>query len=346
MNIHSLARTTPPSRGLIADRRDAGIPEAVLASQLGIDRKTVRKWAKRKRDEGEKGLHDRSSRPHHSPTALPPEWRAAVDALRRLRFTQEQIADVLELSKSRVQRTVASLGLAKLKALEPPMPENRYERSRAGELVHVDIKKLARFYQPGHRVTGDRSDTRLRGRRGWEFLHVAIDDRTRLAYAELLPDEKGERCADFLRRAARFFSRHGIGRIERVMMGLIHSRGRSTRGGYDGAGWHEQESGARIAAAPKVHRASSRRAPCAWSWTRASRVSPGRTRPRPDRIGSCVGGSSEHALTGANGGKHRCADRPRSVSELAQLRKENRARCAIERDILKKAAAFFAKETT
>jgi transposase InsO family protein len=217
MNIHSLARTTPPSRGLIADRRYAGVSEAAVANQLGVDRKTVRKWVKRKRDEGEKGLQDRSSRPHHSPTALSAEWRAAVDALRRLRFTQNQIADVLELSKSRVQRTVASLGLAKLKDLEPPMPENRYQRKRAGELVHVDIKKLARFYQPGHRVTGDRSDTRLRGRLGWEFLHIAIDDRTRLAYAELLPDEKGERCADFLRRAARFFSRHGIGRIERVM---------------------------------------------------------------------------------------------------------------------------------
>jgi transposase InsO family protein len=97
------------------------------------------------------------------------------------------------------------------------MADNRYERARPGELVHVDTKKLGRFYQPGHRVTGDRSDTRLRGVKGWEFLHVAIDDRTRLAYAELLTDEKGATCAGFLQRAAAFFARHGIRRIERVM---------------------------------------------------------------------------------------------------------------------------------
>lgn len=216
MNIHSIARTTPLGRGLIADRRESGIPEAVVAKQLGIDRKTVRKWTKRKRDEGEAGLKDRSSRPLSSPTALPPEWRAAVEALRRLRFPQAKIADVLGLSKSRVQRNVAAIGLAKLSALEPPVPDNRYERKRPGELVHVDTKKLGRFYMAGHRVTGNRAVAGIRGNNGWEFLHIAIDDRTRLAYAELLPDEKGLTCAGFLRRAAAFYARHGI-RIERVM---------------------------------------------------------------------------------------------------------------------------------
>jgi transposase InsO family protein len=140
-----------------------------------------------------------------------------VLALRRLRFTQAQIAQVLTLSKSRTQRVVATSGLGKLSALEPPVPDNRYERSRPGELVHVDTKKLGRFYRPGHRVTGDRAVAGIRGNNGWEFLHVAIDDRTRLAYAELLVDEKGATCAGFLRRAAVFFSRHGIRRIERVM---------------------------------------------------------------------------------------------------------------------------------
>ena len=216
MNIHSLARTTPSSRGLIAARRNEGFTEAVVAEQLGIDRKTVRKWTRRKRDEGDAGLKDRSSRPLSSPTALPPLWRAAVEALRRLRFTQAQIAKVLGLSKSRVQRNVAAVGLAKLSALEPPMPDNRYERERPGELVHVDTKKLGRFYMPGHRVTGNRAVAGIRGNNGWEFLHIAIDDRTRLAYAELLPNEKGLTCAGFLRRAAAFYSRHGI-RIERVM---------------------------------------------------------------------------------------------------------------------------------
>ena len=217
MNMHTLARTTPASRALIAARRAAGLREAVVAEQLGVDRKTVRKWTCRQQLEGASGLRDRSSRPKRSPTALDPAWRDAVIALRRLRFTQAQIAQVLTLSKSRTQRIVASDGLGKLSALEPPVPDNRYERSRPGELVHIDTKKLGRFYQPGHRVTGDRSDTRLRGVKGWEFLHVAIDDRTRLAYAELLADEKGATCVGFLQRAAAFFSRHGIRRIERVM---------------------------------------------------------------------------------------------------------------------------------
>jgi transposase InsO family protein len=217
MNIHSLARTTPASRALIAARREEGIAEIVVANQLGIDRKTVRKWTKRKRDEGDAGLRDRSSRPASSPTALPPDWRNAVEALRRIRFTQAQIADVLRLSKSRVQRNVAALGLGKLAALEPPVPDNRYERERPGELVHVDTKKLGRFYRPGHRVTGTRETSHiLRGHKGWEFLHIAIDDRTRLAYAELLPDETSATSAGFIRRAAAFYARHGI-RIERVM---------------------------------------------------------------------------------------------------------------------------------
>lgn len=217
MNIHKLARTTPSSRALIAARRAAGASEAAVAGQLGIDRKTVRKWTRRQAAEGAAGLRDRSSRPGTMPTALDTAWQDAVVALRRLKFTQAQIAQVLALSKSRVQRLVASKGLAKLSALEPPVPENRYQRKRAGELVHVDIKKLGRFYQPGHRVTGNRAVAGIRGNNGWEFLHVAIDDRTRLAFAELLPDEKGDTCAAFLRRAAAFFSRHGIRRIERVM---------------------------------------------------------------------------------------------------------------------------------
>jgi transposase InsO family protein len=217
MNIHKLARTTPASRALIAARRAAGFGEAVVAEQLGVDRKTVRKWTRRQQTEGAAGLQDRSSRPARSPAALDAAWKEAVIALRRLRFTQAQIAKVLELSTSRTQRVVASGGLGKLSALEPPLPDNRYERPQPGELVHVDTKKLGRFYQPGHRVTGDRTVAGIRGNNGWEFLHVAIDDRTRLAYAELMSDEKGVSCAAFLRRAAAFFSRHGIRRIERVM---------------------------------------------------------------------------------------------------------------------------------
>jgi len=217
MNIHSLARTTPASRELIAARRESGVAERVVAAQFGVDVKTVRKWTQRRREEGAPGLQDRSSRPLTSPAALAMAWRDAVLALRKLKFTQFQIAKVLALSKSRVQRVVASEGLGKLSALEPPVRVHRYERERPGELIHVDTKKLGRFYRPGHRVTGDRAVAGIRGNNGWEFLHIAIDDRTRLAYAELLSDEKGATCAAFLRRAAAFFSRHGIRRIECVM---------------------------------------------------------------------------------------------------------------------------------
>jgi len=217
MNLHSLARTTPRSRALIAERHRTGVRSIVIARQLGIDRKTVAKWVRRATTEGPAGLADRSSRPRTSPTQLPTEWREAILSLRRLRFTQDRIAQALGVSKARVQRVCAAAGLARLSALDPPQPENRYVRSRPGELVHVDTKKLGRFMRPGHRVTGDRrGQTATRGY-GWEFLHVAIDDATRLAYAEVLADERGETCAAFLRRAAAFYRRHGIRRLERVM---------------------------------------------------------------------------------------------------------------------------------
>ena len=217
MNIHSLARTTPASRAVIAARVEDGLDATLVANQFGIDRKTVRKWSKRKQDEGDAGLKDRSSRPKRSPTRTPDDWRWAIESLRRLRFTQLRISEVLGIRPSTVQRICAQFGLSKLSDLEPPVPENRYVRSRPGEMVHVDTKKLGRFYRPGHRVTGDRTaQSRARGI-GWEFLHIAIDDATRLAYAEVLRDELGETCAAFLQRAAVFFARHGIARIERVM---------------------------------------------------------------------------------------------------------------------------------
>jgi transposase InsO family protein len=217
MNIHSLARTTPASRALIAARCEAGIDATVVADQFGVDRKTVKKWKKRNRDEGEVGLKDRSSRPKHSPTRTPDDWRWAVESLRRLRFTQQRIVEVLGLKRSNVQRICADLGLSKLSQLEPPVPENRYVRSRPGELVHVDTKKLGRFVRPGHRVIGRRISRAGSLHVGWEFLHVAVDDASRLAYAEVLLDETAASCVAFLRRAAAFFARHGIHRIERLM---------------------------------------------------------------------------------------------------------------------------------
>jgi transposase InsO family protein len=210
MNVHKMARTVPYSRGEIVRRRAAGQSIARIARDLGVSDKTVRKWC------GRSGSpEDRSSRPKRSPTQLPEAWADGVLALRRLRFTQERIAVALQLKRSTVARVCARAGLARLSALDPKVPVQRYTRERPGELVHLDTKKLGRIVRPSHRVTGDRRD-KVEGA-GWEFLHVAIDDATRLAYAEVLVDEKAPTCIGFLNRAVAFFRRHGIPRIERVM---------------------------------------------------------------------------------------------------------------------------------
>ena len=157
MNIHRLARTTPVSRALIAARRASGIRETVVAAAARDrpqDGSEVDPSAAAGRDErASMTVVTSGDEPDGSRFSV----ADAVLALRRLKFTQAQIAQVLKLSKSRTQRVVASGGLGKLSALEPPVPDNRYERTRPGELVHVDTKKLGRFYRPGHRVTGDRA---------------------------------------------------------------------------------------------------------------------------------------------------------------------------------------------
>ncbi|MDP9344836.1 MAG: DDE-type integrase/transposase/recombinase [Actinomycetota bacterium] len=146
-------------------------------------------------------------------------------ALRRLRMTSSEIAELLQMPLSTVSAVLKREGLGKLSRLKPPEPANRYERSRPGELIHVDVKKLGRILKPGHRITGQRKQARTRvgsptgrsvGIAGWEFVHIAIDDHSRLAYAEVLADERGETAVGFLRRALQFFSSQGI-EVERVM---------------------------------------------------------------------------------------------------------------------------------
>lgn len=214
MNIHQHARLTPSGRALLIRRLEAGERPREVAAALGISVRTVYKWRSRWRCEGEGGLLDRSSRPHRSPRRLP-RWRVRqVERLRRARYSSPRIARDLALPLSTVVVLVRRLGLARLASLEPPRPVVRYEKARPGEMLHLDTKKLGRIGRVGHRIHGNRS-TRVRGI-GWEVLHVAIDDATRLAYVELLEDEKKERCAEFLRRACRWFEAQGIG-IEWVM---------------------------------------------------------------------------------------------------------------------------------
>lgn len=220
MDIHENARTTPRSRMVMIERLEAGWTVAAVASAQGVDGRTVRKWRDRFRLEGVAGLADRSSRPHSSPSRLDREAEGGIEALRRRRLSGPAIARQLGRPVSTVGKVLRRLGLGRLKALDPAVPVVRYERERPGELIHIDTKKLGRIDGVGHRITGNRArQSSKRGKgwgTGWEALHVAIDDASRLAYTEILPDEKKTSATAFLLRALVFFERHGV-RVERVM---------------------------------------------------------------------------------------------------------------------------------
>lgn len=208
MDIHKNARTTPRSRALIAERVAAGQPHGSVARDLGVCDRTVRKWVARATD-GELALEDRSCRPHHSPRAISSGLMVEMERLRRRwRWTGAQIAEAVGVSRATAARTLRQLGLARLGAEGAREPARRYEWARPGQLLHLDIKKLGRIGQIGHRITGDRRH-RTRGI-GWEFVHVCIDDCSRVAYAEVLPDERSVTVAGFLRRALAWFGRRGV----------------------------------------------------------------------------------------------------------------------------------------
>lgn len=208
MDIHENARTTPYSRALIAQRVAAGEAPAAVARAFGVCDRTVRKWVARAA-EGELALEDRSCRPHTSPRAISSGLMVEIEQLRRRwRWTGAHIAEAVGLSRATVARTLGQLGLARLGPVEPPGPIRRYQWARPGELLHLDIKKLGRIGQVGHRITGDRRQ-RVRGI-GWEWVHVCIDDCSRVAYAEVLADECSVTVAGFLRRALTWFARRGV----------------------------------------------------------------------------------------------------------------------------------------
>lgn len=213
MNLHSLARTCPSSRALLVERvlqLRWSIAEAAEAA--GISVRTAYKWLRRHREEGAVGLVDRTSRPHRSPRRTEAAREKAVLELRALRLTGPVIAHRLRMPRSTVSRILRRNGQARLRT--PTEPVQRYEKKRPGELVHIDVKKLVRIARPGHRVHGDRR-TRVSGI-GWEFVHVCIDDATRMTYVEVLADELGVTAAGFLRRAVAWFNRRGVV-VERVI---------------------------------------------------------------------------------------------------------------------------------
>src|SRR5882724_4840321 len=217
MNVNKNAPLTPKGReAMVRSVVEGGLSKADAAYQFNTTPKTVAKWVKRFRAEGVEGLHDRSSRPHSSPSQTPPTTCKAVETLRRQRHTGKQIAAEVEVSPATVSRILRRLGLNRIRDLEPAEPERRYERESPGEIIHIDIKKLGRFESIGHRITGDRAGQSNGRGVGWEYLHLAIDDHSRVAYSEILPDEKRRSCLRFLFNALRSFRAHGV-KVQRVM---------------------------------------------------------------------------------------------------------------------------------
>jgi len=215
MNIHKNARLTPLGRERIVKEVLSGQTPEAAARAAGVCPRTVRKWVTRFKAEGGKGLKDRSSRPHRLYRPTPTVVVARVEALRRQRWTGKQIAVEVGVSPATLSRILKRLGLNRLAALEPVEPVRRYQREHPGELIHIDIKKLGRFDRIGHRITGKRTGNSSRGS-GWEFVHVCIDDASRVAFSLILPDEKKESAVAFLKATVAYYQSLGV-TVARVM---------------------------------------------------------------------------------------------------------------------------------
>ncbi len=217
MDIHKNARTTPLCRMLMVQRLASGWTVAAVAAAHGVTTpKTVRKWRQRFAVEGAAGLADRSSRPQCSPNRLSDAAESEIIALRHRRLTAPVIARRLSRPVSTVGVVLRRHALGRLRALDPRPAVIRYERQRPGELVHIDIKKLGRIDGVGHRITGDRNGQSSKRGTGWEYLHVAVDDASRLAHTELLTSERKESAVAFTARTIAVFAAHGVP-VERIM---------------------------------------------------------------------------------------------------------------------------------
>ncbi len=216
MNVHNNAGLTPRGREILISRLERGEHPNDVAVAMGVSVSTVYKWRRRYRAERLAGLRDRSSRPHTSPNKTPDDVEATVIALRKQRRIYHRIAAETGVSKATVGRILTRHGLNRWRDLEPAPPVRRYERKAPGEIIHIDIKKLGRFNKIGHRITGDRTGQRTGPNRGWEFVHVAIDDHSRIAFTQIKPDEKATSAIAFLKASFAWYKRFNI-TIERVM---------------------------------------------------------------------------------------------------------------------------------
>ena len=215
MNVHKNARLTPRGREWVVGQAGSGQTPKALADAVGVCPRTVRKWIMRHRSEGLPGLKDRSSRPHRLYRPTPQAIIERVEVLRRQRLTGKAIAAEVGVSPATVSRILRRLGLSRVKDLLPVEPVLRYERERPGELIHLDIKKLGKFNHIGHRITGDKGHRPSRGI-GWEFVHVAIDDASRIAFSKVMKNERQGCAIAFLRAAVAYYASLGV-KVERVM---------------------------------------------------------------------------------------------------------------------------------
>ena len=213
MNVHKNARLTPRGRERIVELDASGLTPQAIAQAVGVSPRTVRKWIERYKAEGIAGLQDRSSRPKRLRRPTPRPVVERIETLRRQRLTGKAIAAEVGVSRATVSRVLKRLGLNKLSALEP-QPVRRYEREHPGELIHIDIKKLAKFNKTGHRITGDRTQ-QSRGA-GFEFVHVCIDDASRVAFSQLKRNERKESAVAFLITAVAYYESFGV-KVQRVM---------------------------------------------------------------------------------------------------------------------------------
>jgi transposase InsO family protein len=217
MNVHKNARLTPRGRERIVRQVSSGQRPEAVAEAAGVCPRTVRKWVARYRSEGMTGLQDRSSRPHRLHRPTPQVVVEEIEWLRRQRWTGKQIAAETRVSPATASRVLRRLGLNKLSALEPAEPIRRYERDNPGELIHVDIKKLGRIGSVGHRITGRQTGVVNRHLGiGWEYVHVCIDDASRIAFVKVMVNQRKESAVAFLEAAIAYYAKLGV-RIERVM---------------------------------------------------------------------------------------------------------------------------------
>lgn len=217
MDTHKNASLTPKGReAMVRCVVDGGLSKAAAARQFNTTSKTVAKWVERFRVDGVDGLRDRSSRPLSLPSQTAPATCAVVEALRRQRYTGKQIAAEAGVSAATVSRILRRLGLNRMRDLEPAEPVRRYEREHPGDMIHIDIKKLGRFDKVGHRITGDRTGQSNSRGVGWEYVHVCIDDNSRVAFSQILPDEKAVSAVAFLGAAVAYYKSLGV-TVTRVM---------------------------------------------------------------------------------------------------------------------------------